>query len=66
MNSFQLQNSEIESRKNDIIQTVYEKILQPLLISESNTFSELKRKIDILNGTFSHVQKMFSGRLRDN
>lgn len=66
MNSINQRNLEIKTRKNDIIEAITQKILLPQLKREEITFSELKRKIDILDGTFSHVKKMFSWRERDN
>lgn len=66
MNSINQRNLEIDKRKNDIIEAITQKILIPQLKREEITFSELKRKIDILDGTFSHVKKLFSWRERDN
>lgn len=66
MNSIYQHNREIEQHKQTLIETVHEKILLPLLHDEKISFSELKNKLDILDGTFSHVKKMFSWRERDN
>lgn len=66
MNSINQRNLEIDKRKNDIIEAITQKILLPQLKREEITFSELKKKIDILDGTFSHVKKLFSWRERDN
>ena len=66
MNSINQRSLEIEAHKQNLIYKGHQKILLPLLQNEEITFSELKNKIDILDGTFSHVKKMFSWRERDN
>jgi hypothetical protein len=60
LNSINQRSLEIEAHKQNLIYKVHQKILLPLLQNEEITFSELKNKIDILDGTFSHVKKMFS------
>jgi len=66
LNSIYQYNKEIEQHKQTLIETVHQNILLPLLQEEKITFSELRKKLDILDGTFSHVKKMFSWRERDN
>lgn len=66
MNSINQRSLEIETHKQNLIEQVHQKILVPLLQNGEINFSELKNKLDILDGTFSHAKKMFSWRERDN
>jgi hypothetical protein len=53
-------NLEIDSRKNELIEVIIKKILLLELQNEYITLNEFHKKKDILDGTFSHVKKMFS------